>query len=85
MIIEILKLTNYLIYFKCSIVYLFEEHNQILSENRAKSVYNYLIENGIAKDRLSYKGFGESIPKYTNETKEGRQGNRRTEYVITGM
>lgn len=62
-----------------------EEHNQVLSENRAKSVYNYLIENGIAEDRLSFKGFGESIPKYDNDTEEGRQKNRRTEYVITGM
>lgn len=62
-----------------------DDHNQTLSENRAKSVYNYLIENGIAKERLTYKGFGESMPIVTNDTKEGRQMNRRTEYVITGM
>lgn len=62
-----------------------EEYNQILSENRAKAVYNYLIQEGIAKERLSYKGFGESKPIATNDTKEGRQLNRRTEYIITGM
>ena len=62
-----------------------EDYNQTLSENRAKAVYNYLIGKGIAKERLSYKGFGESKPIATNDTKEGRQLNRRTEYVITGM
>lgn len=54
--------------------------NQTLSTNRAKAVYNYLIENGIAESRLKYKGFGESQPIDTNETKEGRQRNRRTEF-----
>jgi outer membrane protein OmpA-like peptidoglycan-associated protein len=56
--------------------------NQLLSENRAKSVYNYLIEKGISKDRLSWKGFGETMPKTTNDTPEGRAINRRTEYRI---
>lgn len=56
--------------------------NQILSENRAKAVVDYLISKEIAKERLMYKGFGESIPKHSNETEEGRAKNRRTEFVI---
>lgn len=59
-----------------------EEYNMELSENRAKSVHDYLVENGIAKDRLSYKGFGESKPIATNETEEGRAKNRRTEFEV---
>jgi outer membrane protein OmpA-like peptidoglycan-associated protein len=59
-----------------------EEYNMELSENRAKSVYDYLVENGISKGRLSYKGFGESKPVATNETEEGRAKNRRTEFVV---
>lgn len=57
--------------------------NLILSENRAKSVYDYLIQNKIAASRLTYKGFGESMPVATNDTEEGRANNRRTCFVIT--
>ncbi len=56
--------------------------NLSLSENRAKAVYTYLVQEGIAADRLSYKGYGETIPIDTNDTEEGRQRNRRTEFVI---
>ncbi len=59
-----------------------EEDNQILSEARAKSVYQYLIERGIDASRLSYKGYGESRPVATNENEAGRKQNRRTEFVI---
>jgi outer membrane protein OmpA-like peptidoglycan-associated protein len=59
-----------------------DESNQQLSENRAKAVYNYLIEKGIEKDRISYKGFGETQPVATNETEAGRSQNRRTEFFI---
>ncbi len=57
--------------------------NQALSENRAKSVFTFLIENGIAKKRLTYKGYGETKPNADNNTDEGRQLNRRTEFIIT--
>ena len=56
--------------------------NLILSKNRAKSVYDYLVNHGISKARLSYKGFGARRPISTNSTKEGRAQNRRTSFVI---
>lgn len=59
-----------------------ESDNLRLSENRAKAVYDYLVKNGINADRLSYMGFGESQPIDTNDTPQGRQNNRRTEFVI---
>lgn len=58
------------------------EHNQELSENRANSVYQYLIAQGIDKTRLRYKGYGLTKPIDTNETEEGRAINRRTEFMI---
>lgn len=59
-----------------------DEYNLKLSDDRAKSVYTYLIENNIQADRLSFKGFGETQPKASNKTAEGRAKNRRTEFVI---
>ncbi len=59
-----------------------QTYNQKLSENRAKSVYQYLIENGVEKQRLSYIGMGEKNPKADNETEAGRAKNRRTEIVF---
>lgn len=59
-----------------------ETDNQLLSENRAKAVYNFLVKKGIQTTRLSYKGFGEAQPIDTNETAEGRQNNRRTEFLV---
>lgn len=60
-----------------------KEYNQKLSESRAKSVYDYLIENGISASRLSYKGYNFSEPIASNDTEEGRAKNRRTEFKIT--
>ena len=59
------------------------EDNLTLSEARAVAVQQYLIDQGIAKDRLAAKGFGETQPIDTNETEMGRRNNRRTEFVIT--
>jgi len=59
-----------------------DQSNQILSENRAKSVYQYLIANGIDASRLSFKGYGETQPVATNDNDEGRSKNRRTEFKI---
>ncbi len=56
--------------------------NQKLSENRAKSVMEYLIAKGIAANRLSYKGYGATKAIADNASEEGRQLNRRTEYKI---
>ncbi len=61
-----------------------DKSNQLLSENRAKSVYEYLTTNGILAERLSYKGFGETAPLATNDTAEGRAENRRTEFTVLG-
>lgn len=57
-------------------------YNQKLSEARAKAVVDYLIEHGIAFDRLVHAGFGFDQPIATNETDEGRDQNRRTEFKI---
>jgi outer membrane protein OmpA-like peptidoglycan-associated protein len=57
-------------------------HNKTLSENRAKSVYNYLVENGIASSRLSFKGYGDTVPLASNENEAGRAKNRRTEFKV---
>jgi len=59
-----------------------EDANKSLSTNRAKSVYDWLIQNGINSNRLQYEGFGESVPIDTNDTNEGKQNNRRTEFVV---
>ena len=53
-----------------------------LSQRRAEAVMKYLINKGIKAERLSAKGFGETRPIDTNDTKEGRAKNRRTEYKV---
>lgn len=60
-----------------------KEHNQILSERRAWSVVDYLVQQGIKGERLSFKGYGASQPVAENITAEGRRLNRRTEVRIT--
>jgi outer membrane protein OmpA-like peptidoglycan-associated protein len=59
-----------------------DEHNQILSEQRADAVLNYLVLHGIDRDRLASKGLGSSVPRDTNETLTGRENNRRVEFVV---
>ncbi len=58
------------------------ENNMILSENRAKSVADYLIKNGIQDNRLQFKGFGETKPVASNNSEEGKMLNRRTTIKI---
>jgi len=58
-----------------------DEYNRGLSLRRAESVRNFLISKGIAADRLSIMGYGESRPVADNATKEGRFMNRRVELV----
>lgn len=57
-------------------------YNKKLSEDRAKSVVDYLVSKGISATRLTYAGYGFDKPIATNETEEGRQLNRRTEFKI---
>ena len=59
-----------------------DSYNLKLSQRRAKSVVDFLIDKGIAQGRLTAKGYGEGKPIDTNETEEGRQKNRRTEFTI---
>ena len=59
-----------------------EAANQKLSEQRAKAVYDYLVNHGVQADRLSYKGYGQSQPVADNSTPEGRRQNRRTVFTI---
>lgn len=59
--------------------------NQLLSENRAKAVVNYLIAKGIDAKRLQAKGYGATQPVASNATEEGRALNRRTEMKVTGQ
>lgn len=56
--------------------------NQLLSQNRAKSVYEYLIKKSIEAERLSFKGYGDSKPKVENNSDINRAKNRRTEFKV---
>ena len=58
------------------------EYNLILSANRAKAVFEYLVSAGVSKERLSHVGMAEKAPVDTNETPGGRANNRRTEFKI---
>ena len=58
------------------------DYNQVLSEDRAEAVKNWLVEKGINPNRLSSEGRGLSEPVATNETDHGRAQNRRTEVVL---
>ena len=59
-----------------------DDDNMELSENRAKSVVDWLVNKGISSSRLSYKGFGETRPIVENSSKENKAKNRRTELTI---
>lgn len=61
-----------------------DEYNMKLSENRANSVRDYLVQQGINTSSIAARGFGESQPVTTNDTAAGRQQNRRVELVVSG-
>ncbi len=60
------------------------EYNKSLSMRRAMAVVDYLISRGISKNRMTYAGYGFDEPMAPNDTDEGRQLNRRTEFKIIG-
>ncbi len=60
-------------------------HNQTLSQNRAKAVFDFLVANNIPETRLSFKGYGDMKPIASNEKEEGRSQNRRTEFLIVSV
>ncbi len=62
-----------------------EAYNSALSKKRAEAVYNYLVANGIAKDRLKMRGAGKSEYVGDNDSETGKQLNRRVEFRVTKM
>ena len=60
-----------------------ESYNQTYLKNVPSTVSGYLDRKGISASRLTIKGFGETAPKYGNETADGRSENRRVEFLIT--
>ena len=62
-----------------------EGSNQLLSEDRAGSVYCYLIESGVSKENLTFKGYGETKPLVELINPEINALNRRVEFKITGF
>ena len=61
-----------------------DEMNQKLSENRAGSVRDYLVQQGVATNSLTSKGFGSTSPVASNDNSTGRQQNRRVELLVSG-
>lgn len=57
-------------------------YNQELSEKRAKTVYDFLVSKGISASRLTYKGYGQTRPRVTNDNSENQALNRRIEFKI---
>jgi outer membrane protein OmpA-like peptidoglycan-associated protein len=58
--------------------------NQTLSENRAGSVRDYLVQEGVATSSVSSRGFGNTLPVASNDNSSGRQQNRRVELLVSG-
>jgi outer membrane protein OmpA-like peptidoglycan-associated protein len=61
-----------------------DEMNQTLSEHRAASVRDYLVQQGVASSSVSARGFGNTLPVASNENSSGRQQNRRVELLVSG-
>lgn len=60
-----------------------DTYNKGLSERRASAVSNYLTSHGVSSRRVKTVGFGETAPKYSNDSESGRSQNRRVEFLIT--
>jgi len=58
--------------------------NQTLSENRAGSVRDYLVQQGVSSNSVSARGFGNTLPVSSNDNSSGRQQNRRVELLVSG-
>jgi outer membrane protein OmpA-like peptidoglycan-associated protein len=61
-----------------------DEMNQILSENRASSVRDYLVNQGVGMNSVTARGFGNTLPVASNTNSAGRQQNRRVELLVSG-
>jgi len=61
-----------------------DDMNQKLSENRAGSVRDYLVQQGVTRNSVSAKGFGNTLPVASNDNSAGRQQNRRVELLVSG-
>ena len=61
-----------------------DEMNQTLSENRAGSVRDYLVQQGVLTNSVSARGFGNTLPVASNDNSSGRQQNRRVELLVSG-
>jgi outer membrane protein OmpA-like peptidoglycan-associated protein len=61
-----------------------DEMNQKLSENRASTVRDYMVEQGVAASSVTARGFGNTMPVASNDNAAGRQENRRVELVVSG-
>lgn len=59
-----------------------DQHNQVLSEQRADSVTDYLVDRGVSGRRIVTRGYGEDRPKESNDSPDGRQLNRRVEIRV---
>ena len=59
-----------------------DESNNLLSTERAKSVQQYLVKQGVASIRISFRGYGKTLPVATNDTEDNRALNRRVEFTI---
>jgi outer membrane protein OmpA-like peptidoglycan-associated protein len=61
-----------------------DDMNRKLAENRAGSVRNYLVQQGVERDSVTSRGFGNSTPVASNDNSAGRQQNRRVELLVSG-
>ncbi|MBM3178596.1 MAG: OmpA family protein [Bacteroidetes bacterium] len=62
-----------------------DQYNLTLSQGRSQSVVDYLVGQGVDRNRLAAKGFGETKPIESNDTEVGRAANRRVEFTVTGL